>query len=73
MKTLKEVDYVIDGIIEVDGEYYVDQKSYDDVWKLYADLLDKAVKLNYWFEKQGLDVDEILENSPSTNEILYEV
>lgn len=65
----KEVDFVLDGIIIIDDKWYVDKESYDTVWKLYGDLLDKAVQLQYWFDQQGMDIDKLLTTLPSAEEI----
>lgn len=60
---------VDDGVIEVGGVWYVDEKDYQNVFNAYGDLLDKSVQIGYWFEKQGINVDDLLATLPTAREI----
>lgn len=61
--------FVDDGVVEVGGVWYVDETDYQNVMNAYGDLLDKSVQIGYWFENQGINVDELLATLPTAREI----
>lgn len=56
----KEVNFISDGIIEVDGEFYVDQESYNDVWDVYMDLVIQSSIMYKKLIELGVDVEKLV-------------
>lgn len=57
---IKEVDFLADDFIEIDGKFYVDQKAFDDACAVAVDISRKGFIMYGKLESLGIDVEQLI-------------